>query len=148
METFFHIFTHSDVINAHKSTNFPGFSFWIYTWNKDAVPENLSPEKFASIRLPGELARRLWLLRLPDKRAATVPELFHDTIQIATQGPRYDILVLLCGTRIVPFACGWTRREAREAGMVCFFLVPNTNRLKVTKIRRLDLRQWFPKFSF
>ena len=69
-------------------------------------------------------------------------------IQIAIQGPRYDILVLLCGTRIVPIACGWTRREARKAGMVCFFLVPNTNRLKVAKIRRLHWWQWFPKFSF
>ena len=63
-------------------------------------------------------------------------------IQIAIQGPRYDILVLLCGTRIVPIACGWTRREARKAGMVCFFLVPNTNRLKVAKIRRLHWWQW------
>ena len=54
----------------------------------------------------------------------------------AIQGLRYDILVLLCGTRIVPIACGWTRREARKAGMVCFFLVPNTNRLKVAKLRR------------
>ena len=134
------------IFACHNSEVFP----WLFLLDLH-LEQGCSPWKLKSTNIrqhstPGELARRLWLLRLPDNRPATIPKLFYDTIQIATQGPRYDIL--LCGTRIVPIASGWTRREAREAGMVCFFLVPNTNRLKVDKIKRLGLRQWLPKFSF